>query len=167
MLDGNFVGSGSSAIFRREVVRELGSYDEQLPGAEDIHLLLLAAWLGPIARVPEYLVAYRIVPGSVTSRRRNYAESGFPTLDRLFLGIPQIEHRPLRWARADRHLRLARAIRKSGESATVEVLVHAAAALALDPAKTLAVATVVPGRSWRRLIGRIGCGCGSSDRQIV
>ena len=154
MLDENFVGSGSNAVFRGEIVRELGGYDEEIPGVEDTYLQLLAAWRGPIAHVPEYLVGYRSVPGSATSHRRKFSENGFPMLDQLFLTIPRIERRPLRWARADRHQRLARAIRKSGEGTTGEVLVHGAAALALDPAKFLAVAATVLGRSWRQLAGR-------------
>jgi hypothetical protein len=154
MLDENFVGSGSNAVFRREIVRELGGYDEDIPGVEDTYLQLLAAWRGPVAHVPQYLVGYRSVPGSATSYRRKFSENGFPMLDQLFLAIPGIERGPLRWARADRHQRLARAIRKSGEGTTVEVMVHGAAALALDPAKFLAVAATVLGRSWRRLAGR-------------
>lgn len=62
MLLVNFVGNGSSAVFRRDALAEAGGYRPPLPdwpGAEDYLLQLRVAARRPVACVPRDLVAYR------------------------------------------------------------------------------------------------------------
>lgn len=71
LLAVNSVGNGSAALFRRQSLRAIGGFDESfkargLQGAEDWNLCLrLAAQAEPVL-VPQYLVAYRLLAGSMS-----------------------------------------------------------------------------------------------------
>jgi glycosyltransferase involved in cell wall biosynthesis len=57
-----------ASIMRREVLDAIGSFDEELPAAEDLDLWIRIAEKGwPIAHVPEPLVLYRRRPGSLSA----------------------------------------------------------------------------------------------------
>ncbi|MGY8681570.1 glycosyltransferase family A protein [Bradyrhizobium sp. UFLA05-153] len=99
MCLGNVVISGSNALIRREALVAAGGFDESLrsrggQGCEDWKLYLLIAERYKIAMVPEYLVGYRVSPGSMSddfeqmmrSRRLVEAEfiSAHPELARQF-----------------------------------------------------------------------------------
>ncbi|MET4481487.1 glycosyltransferase family 2 protein [Bradyrhizobium sp. F1.13.3] len=71
MCLGNVVISGSNALIRREALIAVGGFDESLrsrggQGCEDWKLYLQIAERYAIAMVPEYLVGYRISPGSMS-----------------------------------------------------------------------------------------------------
>ena len=71
LLTLNSVGSGSAAIFRRDLLLAKGGFDETLrqresEGAEDWKMVLTLAHLAPPVLVPEYLVAYRLMARSMS-----------------------------------------------------------------------------------------------------
>lgn len=71
MCVGNVIVSGSNALVRRGALIDAGGFDETLrtgkaQGCEDWKLYLQIAERHEIAMVPEYLVGYRVVPGSMS-----------------------------------------------------------------------------------------------------
>jgi glycosyltransferase involved in cell wall biosynthesis len=71
MCLGNVVISGSNALIRREALIAAGGFDETLrsragQGCEDWKLYLQIAERHKIAMVPEYLVGYRVLRGSMS-----------------------------------------------------------------------------------------------------
>lgn len=74
LLTLNSVGNGSAALFRAELVRRCGGFDEAprrvgLHGAEDWKLVLALAALGDPVLVPKPLVGYRQVSTSMSQSR--------------------------------------------------------------------------------------------------
>lgn len=63
----NFVGNGSSPMFSRRALEAVGGYPEHMTlGSEDWALYLRVAARFPCAAVPEFLVGYRQLPGSMS-----------------------------------------------------------------------------------------------------
>ncbi|MBH5368989.1 glycosyltransferase family 2 protein [Bradyrhizobium glycinis] len=88
MCLGNVIISGSNALIRREALIAAGGFDESLraksaQGCEDLKLYLTIAERHRIAMVPEYLVGYRVSPGSMSDdfeqmmRSRHLVEAEF------------------------------------------------------------------------------------------
>lgn len=88
MCLGNVVISGSNALIRREALILAGGFDESLrskgaQGCEDWKLYLQIARRHSIAMVPEYLIGYRVSPGSMSDdfeqmmRSRRMVEAEF------------------------------------------------------------------------------------------
>jgi glycosyltransferase involved in cell wall biosynthesis len=88
MCWGNVVVSGSNALIRREALVAAGGFDESLrsrggQGCEDWKLYLQIANRHEIAVVPEYLIGYRVTPGSMSDdfgqmmRSRRLVEAEF------------------------------------------------------------------------------------------
>jgi glycosyltransferase involved in cell wall biosynthesis len=80
MCLGNVVISGSNALIRREALEGAGGFDESLrsrggQGCEDWKLYLQIAERHQIAVVPEYLIGYRISPGSMSDDFRQMMRS--------------------------------------------------------------------------------------------
>nr|WP_247712202.1 glycosyltransferase family A protein [Qipengyuania qiaonensis] len=78
---GNFVGNGSSALMRRDLVIEAGGFDESLrtrkaQGCEDWQLYLDLAERSLFAVIPDFLVGYRYtqqaMSGDVSQMVRSY-----------------------------------------------------------------------------------------------
>lgn len=91
MCLGNIVISGSNALIRREALSAAGGFDESLrsrggQGCEDWKLYLQIAQRHEIASVPEYLIGYRISPGSMSDdfeqmmRSRRLVEAEFVSI---------------------------------------------------------------------------------------
>lgn len=104
LLTGNFVGSGSNFIVRRDCFEALGGFSEELLAAEDYHFALKffidARWQG--IQVPDVLVGYRRAPGTA-SRKLELMRQGLLQVRRsiaadlkpvdnllLFLGVERI-----------------------------------------------------------------------------
>lgn len=68
-------GGASSVLARRELVQQLGGFDETLFGAEDTDLWVRLAALGPFACIADPLVVVLKRPGSV-SRNRERMRAG-------------------------------------------------------------------------------------------
>lgn len=88
MCLGNVVISGSNALIRRKALVAVGGFDESLrsrggQGCEDWKLYMQIAERYEIAMVPEYLIGYRVQPGSMSDdfeqmmRSRRLVETEF------------------------------------------------------------------------------------------
>ncbi len=68
LLRGNFVGT-SSVICRRDILLEVGPFDESMKNADDIDMWLRVARHGHnFAFIDQVLHSYRLTPGGVTAR---------------------------------------------------------------------------------------------------
>lgn len=68
LLCKNFVGHGSNALFRRELVGEIGEFDETLRSSEDVDFWLRVASTGrwQFYREPRPLCCYRVRPSGLS-----------------------------------------------------------------------------------------------------
>lgn len=71
----SLVGANSSALMLRSTVQQIGGYDEELVSWEDLFLQLRITARAEIAYVPEYLVGYRVRPGSLSADPANMIRS--------------------------------------------------------------------------------------------
>ena len=133
----NYVASGSNAVFWRRHVAAVGGYDPNIKGCEDIFLLLLLAWRASVWVVPEYLVGYRDVPGSVSKRWRSMANSGLRMCDLLEQRLPAMRREDLRWSRGRRHLAIAHKINRYNDGTATDVLWHSLLAFWFSPKRTM------------------------------
>ena len=82
LMGNGFTGGGSTPLFRREIVEEVGGYDTSLfkqgiQGAEDIDFYLRVAKKTMVALVPMQLVDYRVAPNSMSSNSLVSLRSSF------------------------------------------------------------------------------------------
>ena len=103
----SLVGGNSSALMRRDVVRELGGYDETLSSWEDLLLQLRISADHAIDHVPEYLVGYRVRPGSLSARPDNMLASWRKARQRIDQLFPQVPKFVRDWAHGKRCAELA------------------------------------------------------------
>ena len=111
----SLVGGNSSALMRRDVVRELAGYDEALSSWEDLLLQLRISANHAIDHVPEYLVGYRVRPGSLSARPDNMLASwrkARALIDELF---PQAPRFVRDWAHGKRCAELAEGFAWKGD----------------------------------------------------
>ncbi|EGV15974.1 glycosyl transferase family 2 [Thiocapsa marina 5811] len=132
----NFTGNASTPLFRTECLRELGGYDETLftanaYGAEDWDLCLRVAARYEAAYVPECLVGYRRVSGSMSSGTRRMKRSYDAIARRLFDSDWPIPGRFRRYSESTIARYLASQAYRSGNLS--EVLRWSALALFRDP----------------------------------
>lgn len=93
----NFVGNGSAPLMRREAILAAGGYDStlrarQAQGCEDLLLQLLIARSWPVVAVPEYLVGYRVQPGTMSrdaAQMRRSWELIFDELRQRRVDVPE------------------------------------------------------------------------------
>jgi GT2 family glycosyltransferase len=100
----NFVGTGSAALYRRDVVLEAGGFDVRSfawGGGEDYMLQLAVAARRRVALVPEYLVGYRRRAGSLSSDPVKAMESRLRVIGEALTRHPGIPRRVLAWNRSD------------------------------------------------------------------
>jgi hypothetical protein len=76
----NLAGNGSSPLFRREAIDQVGGYDPRLrernaQGCEDWLLQILIARTWKVAYVPLYLTGYRDSPGAMSKNLEQMARS--------------------------------------------------------------------------------------------
>jgi glycosyltransferase involved in cell wall biosynthesis len=79
-VNGNFIGNSSSTVMRRAAVEAVGGYDETLrardaEGCEDQALYISLAKRWSFTVVPQYLIAYRRHPGSMSQDYKRMARS--------------------------------------------------------------------------------------------
>lgn len=131
----NLVGNGSGALFSRAAVLAAGGFSTSLrEGCEDLLLQLIIAESWPVACVPEFLVGYRIHPGTM-SRKPELMEAAwkgmFFSLRERGIAIP----RPIvRQALAAQYLGFAELRFREGRSA--QGLRLLAEALRSDPVRS-------------------------------
>ncbi len=132
----NFTGNASTPLFRAECLRELGGYEESLFvtnafGAEDWDLCLRIAARYEAVYVPECLVGYRIVSGSMSSGTPRMKRSYDTIARRLFDTDWPIPARFRRHSESTIARYLASQAARSGNLS--EVLRWSALALIRDP----------------------------------
>ena len=111
----SLVGGNSSVMMRRDVVRELGGYDETLSSWEDLLLQLRISADHVIDHVPEYLVGYRVRPGSLSARPDNMLASWRKARSRIDALFPQVPGFVRDWAHGRRCAELAEGFAWKGE----------------------------------------------------
>jgi glycosyltransferase involved in cell wall biosynthesis len=91
MICFNYVANGSTPLFRRECIETCGNYRNEFPGIEDQDLFIRIAARYQFRVVPEFLVGYRQVGGSL-SRNIPVMVSGHTRLmkdvSERFPGVP-------------------------------------------------------------------------------
>ena len=146
----SLVGGNSSALMRRDVVRELGGYDETLSSWEDLLLQLRISASHAIDHVPEYLVGYRVRPGSLSAMPDNMLASWRKARERIDRLFPQVPRFARKWAHGRRCADLAESFAWKGDyGQTLKLLAEAAR---FDPKWT---AQWLAFRSWRFTARRI------------
>lgn len=134
----NFVGNGSAPLFSRKALLAVGGYDERLRefgagGCEDLLVQLQLARRFPVAFVPQYLVGYRLMPGSMSSEPERMRRSWRQALEVLD-AAPSLSRKALRWSEGSRALLLAETSALRGEIGRALRLLGRA--WASDPART-------------------------------
>ena len=128
----SLVGGNSSALINRSVAITLGGFDESLSSWEDLDLQLRICAFHPIAFVPEYLVGYRVRPGSLSQNASNMFLNWLRIRRKVQLHFRQIPHFVHRWAHGTRCAHFAESFAWNGRYGACAVLLMRA--LANDPA---------------------------------
>lgn len=108
----NFVSNGSSLLLRKDAALAVGGYDTTLreaaaQGCEDYLLQLRIATRYRFGCVPEYLVGYRQLPGSMSSDTWQMRRSHQLMLAKIKALCPALPNRLLRWSLANYDIGLA------------------------------------------------------------
>lgn len=122
----NFVANGSAMLIRREAALRVGGYDRTpaLQGTEDRLFQTLLARTGPVACVPEHLVGYRRIPGSVSGDPVRMLNAQIHTVGKLRAAAPDTPAWLTDAAEAQARIRLAALLMRKGGlgGAAVETL---------------------------------------------
>jgi glycosyltransferase involved in cell wall biosynthesis len=94
ILAHNFVGNGSGMLVRRAILARCDGFDNSLraagaQGCDDYLFCCRAAEICDFAVVPEILVGYRDMPGSVSSSVKKMLRSWMLCADQLMLRLPE------------------------------------------------------------------------------
>jgi hypothetical protein len=136
LLIQNFIGNGSSMMFRRDLATQIGLYERRLQhqygaaGCEDWLLAMRLAARGRVAVVHEYLIGYRAVPGSMSGNTLRMRRSRLFALEQLFREIAQHRCKAANWALGIAHAKCFLHELRSGE--WLAALKNLGAALRLD-----------------------------------
>lgn len=153
----NFVGNGSAMLIRREAIDRIGGFDASgqalaAYGADEVVAQSLLAALGPVAVVPEWLVGYRRVPGSVSADRARMERAQRWHVDRVKAAVPEAPASLIADAVAGIHGRMA--VENARRGAFGAALRAVGAGVAQAPAHALAVMASYGSRPFRRAIRR-------------
>ena len=118
----SLVGGNSSALIKRSAVAAAGGCDEALRSFEDLLLQLTITSKHAIGFIPQYLVGYRVRPGSLSSDPQNMHESWRQARRRIMRLFPQIPRKVHAWAQAKRSGELAEAFAWRGRPAQAAAL---------------------------------------------
>lgn len=151
----NPVVSMSSVVIRRDVLAELGGFDESYCGGDDYELFLRLVGRYPVARVDEPLLRYRWSQGSFSWEAMDrMLQDHLLTIDRTVARYPFLE--PLR-RRREAQVWLSSALRSYEGGATARAFAWAWRALRVDPSfirATPTLALMATGRLGRWLLHR-------------
>ena len=131
----NFVGTGSTPLFRRCAVIEAGGYDEDQLVGEDFWLQLAVASRHPVDFAPAYLVGYRRTPGSLSSNVDAMFDSWWRQHRKTRQEYPQLSRQALKCGKAFRCVSYAEL--KAYQKAYLAAARIAALAIWTDPARSL------------------------------
>ncbi len=93
ILEDNFVGNGSSMLVRKKIIADCGGFDESLhaagaQGCDDYLFCCRAAEICRYAVVPDFLVGYRDMPGSVSASVKKMLRSWILSADQMLARRP-------------------------------------------------------------------------------
>jgi len=116
----NFIGQGSSLLMRRGAALQAGAYDPTLrdagaQGCEDYLLQLRIARRYRFGCVPEYLVGYRQVAGSMSSQAGRMRRSYQLMLGKIRAESPDLPAVLFRWSLANYQAVMAPTLVRSGK----------------------------------------------------
>ena len=119
LVSGNFIGSASAPLIRRACFEQVGGYNSQLraqnaQGCEDWDLYLRIAEHYQFRVVPEFLIGYRQVIGSMSCNYAAMAKSHQLTMADAQRRNPEIPAKIYRWSRSSYYLYLAHQSRRCG-----------------------------------------------------
>ena len=103
----SLVGGGSSALIKRSAIVEAGGWNEKLQSWMDLFLQLNINAKHPIGFVPEYLIGYRVSPGSLSSDPARMMRIWREVQQELKLRFPYVPRYVHRWAHARRCMMFA------------------------------------------------------------
>lgn len=89
LLVSNFLENGSTPLIRREVLEDIGYFDETLQSSQDLDLYLRIAAKYKFETVQKVQVSYRISSGSITSKIAKNEQKEIKFINRLFSQVPQ------------------------------------------------------------------------------
>ncbi|MEM9806217.1 MAG: glycosyltransferase [Cyanobacteria bacterium P01_D01_bin.56] len=95
LLVSNFLENGSTPLIPKDVLIDVGGFDESLNSSQDLDLYLKIAAKYSFATVPKVQVHYRITPGSITSKIAKNEQKEREFIDRLFSKVPE-KFKPLK-----------------------------------------------------------------------
>lgn len=95
LLVGNFIGSGSNVLLRREAIESVGYFDESLKSCEDWDYWLRLAPKWEFAVVPKPQIIYRLSSGAMSSKLDVMEKYQTLVLERAFASAP-LELQPLK-----------------------------------------------------------------------
>lgn len=127
----SLVGGNSSALIRRQSILDAGGYDETLSSWEDLLLQLRISEKNSIDHVPEFLVGYRVRPGSLSATPRNMLASWRAAREKIETYFPHVPRFLRDWANGRRCAELAESFAWSGDYGTSGLLL--AEAMRSDP----------------------------------
>jgi glycosyltransferase involved in cell wall biosynthesis len=116
MLCKNFIGHGSNSVFRRQIVDEIGDFDETLRSSEDSDFWLRIAATGhwKFYRVPQPLSLYRVRPSGLSFNVAQMQQSYEQVLESALQRSPKVVRPLLPTAYAYLYRYLARVEMTSG-----------------------------------------------------
>jgi GT2 family glycosyltransferase len=88
LLIGNFIGSGSNPLIRRQAIESVGEFDSTITHGEDwdLYLRLAARWLFVV--VPKPQILYRQTSGSASSKIEIMEKDTLSVIERAFRAAP-------------------------------------------------------------------------------
>jgi len=124
----NFVGNGSSLLFRKKVALEVGGYDSRLrawgaEGSEDLLFQFRVAARYRFGCAPEYLIGYRHLPERMSSNAGRMFNSHKIALELIraeYPGVPQFVYE---WALAKTKIGIAPKLIHKGECRSALALI--------------------------------------------
>ena len=90
LLMGNFLDSGSNALFRKSVFATVGPFDESLTAAEDWDMFLRVAVEYTFVVVPKVQILYRLSPQSMSANLKRQERESTKVLTQAFTKNPQL-----------------------------------------------------------------------------
>jgi glycosyltransferase involved in cell wall biosynthesis len=135
---GNFPGNASSVLIRRSCFDRVGGYDasyhaRKAQGCEDWDLYLRIAEHYEFRLVPELLVGYRQVIGSMSFNHAAMKKSCDLLLDSVYQKCPQLSPRLYQWASSNFSWYLALRCMQSGDHLSAIAYLYQAAKLDFLP----------------------------------
>ena len=130
----SIVGGGSSALMKHSAVTAAGGCNEGFRSWEDLLLQLKISASHPIGCVPEYLVGYRVRPGSLSQDQSEMQRTWRAVRKEVKALFPQIPSAVDRWAHARRCASFAEGLAWRGRRGASAALL--AEAMRHDPVGT-------------------------------